>query len=411
MKTILKLLLLLFVLKVNAQVGINTTNPDTTLDIRAVNHNGAVSPTDGLLVPRVNSLSTSGTINGQLVYLIADAGGFIKGFHYWNNIAWTPLNVTSSGDTTNDAFINNTTSNSVELGTTSLNTVRLAGTQFIIYDDGKVNIGTNTPNTSALLNLESSNKGLLLTRVALTSTMLATPLASHVAGMVVYNTVTAGNSPTNVRPGLYINDGTKWEEYGKTTTITTNLGDVGGCNGITYTPSGNAITAPLSFTHTIGAVSAILVKTGTTTINGHSYAQYNVTSNGITLVTRPWNFLQNAAQQTGGYLVVPTTKAENDAIITYLNLPGNALNTGNQVPVGWRKSDNQNERYQPHRPITCEKVEYNTANTNPFSFYNFWSAGQPDYSAYCNYYQTNGLWDDEQCGTNRYSKILIEFNE
>lgn len=73
---------------INAQVGINTNTPEATLDIRAKNHTGslpgAVTSDDGVLVPRVTALSVNGTINGQLVYLVADAGGFTKGFHYWN---------------------------------------------------------------------------------------------------------------------------------------------------------------------------------------------------------------------------------------------------------------------------------------------------------------------------------------
>ncbi|PTT35811.1 hypothetical protein DBR28_11810 [Chryseobacterium sp. HMWF028] len=72
-------------------MGINGPQPDATLDVRAKNHLGVVTPTDGILAPRVSSLSVAGSVNGQLVYLTADAGGFIKGFYYWNGTAWTPL--------------------------------------------------------------------------------------------------------------------------------------------------------------------------------------------------------------------------------------------------------------------------------------------------------------------------------
>jgi hypothetical protein len=45
----------------HGQVGINTTSPDASLDIRAKNHSGsspgAVTSGDGVLVPRVNALS------------------------------------------------------------------------------------------------------------------------------------------------------------------------------------------------------------------------------------------------------------------------------------------------------------------------------------------------------------------
>jgi len=68
-------------------------------------------------------------------------------------------------------------------------------------------------NASAYLQLGDTlgAKGLLLPRVALSATNVwglsgNTPLA----GMVVYNTVTAGTAPYNVAPGYYFNDGTQW---------------------------------------------------------------------------------------------------------------------------------------------------------------------------------------------------------
>ncbi|WKW46574.1 hypothetical protein P3875_00400 [Myroides sp. JBRI-B21084] len=64
-----------------------------------------------------------------------------------------------------------------------------------------------TPNVNAMLDIEATNKGVLLPRVALSVTTLASPLSAHVAGMIVYNTATAGD----VVPGQYYNDGTKWQ--------------------------------------------------------------------------------------------------------------------------------------------------------------------------------------------------------
>jgi len=72
------------------------------------------------------------------------------------------------------------------------------------------NVGINStgsqPNASAGLDVDFSNKGLLIPRVALTSTTSFAPLSAHVAGMVVYNTATV----SDVTPGFYYNNGTKW---------------------------------------------------------------------------------------------------------------------------------------------------------------------------------------------------------
>ena len=66
--------------------------------------------------------------------------------------------------------------------------------------------GATPPNSAAGFDVNFTNKGLLIPRVALTGTANFTPLAAHVAGMVVYNTATIGD----VSPGYYYNSGTKW---------------------------------------------------------------------------------------------------------------------------------------------------------------------------------------------------------
>ncbi|MDP2175818.1 MAG: hypothetical protein Q8K70_07915 [Bacteroidota bacterium] len=76
----------------------------------------------------------------------------------------------------------------------------------VFNKQGIVGIGTTTPNANALLDVSSTNKGLLLPRVELTSTTAFAPLSAHVAGMTVFNIATAGD----VTPGEYYNDGTQW---------------------------------------------------------------------------------------------------------------------------------------------------------------------------------------------------------
>ena len=75
----------------------------------------------------------------------------------------------------------------------------------------------STINSNSLVEMESTNKGLLLPRLALTGIVQASPLSAHIAGMTVYNTATAGTAPNNVTPGLYYNDGTQWVRIGGAT--------------------------------------------------------------------------------------------------------------------------------------------------------------------------------------------------
>ncbi len=64
---------------------------------------------------------------------------------------------------------------------------------------GKVGIGTNTPNSSSLLEIKSTTKGLLIPRMTQAQ---RTAIASPAAGLVVYQ--------TDVNPGFYSFDGTNW---------------------------------------------------------------------------------------------------------------------------------------------------------------------------------------------------------
>jgi hypothetical protein len=66
--------------------------------------------------------------------------------------------------------------------------------------------GAVPPNAAAGLDIDFSNLGLLIPRIALTNTSSSLPLAAHVAGMVIYNTATAGD----VVPGFYFNNGSGW---------------------------------------------------------------------------------------------------------------------------------------------------------------------------------------------------------
>jgi hypothetical protein len=87
--------------------------------------------------------------------------------------------------------------------------------------------GAIAPDASAGLDVNYTTQGLLIPRVALTSTAASTPLTAQVAGMVVYNTATAGD----VIPGIYVSNGTKWVVE---TQQATSSGDMWYWNGTTW---------------------------------------------------------------------------------------------------------------------------------------------------------------------------------
>lgn len=182
------------------QVGVNTASPESTLDIRAKNHLGTVSSTDGILIPRVNDLSVNGSVNGQLVYLISNAGSFTKGFYYWNGTVWTAL-AGGSGGTTDNLWVNDNANVIIKLGTQSDGTTaRTSGTEFIIKDSGGVGIGTPSPDNSAILDINSTNKGIKLPYVALQSITDLTTIPNPANGLMVY----VPNGSAGMNSGVYI---------------------------------------------------------------------------------------------------------------------------------------------------------------------------------------------------------------
>lgn len=88
-----------------------------------------------------------------------------------------------------------------------------AGILLSIQLHAQTGIGTTTPNTSAKLEVASTDKGFLPPRVALTAANVFAPItgtASSAAGLLIYNTATAGTIPNNVVPGYYFWNGTLW---------------------------------------------------------------------------------------------------------------------------------------------------------------------------------------------------------
>jgi trimeric autotransporter adhesin len=82
------------------------------------------------------------------------------------------------------------------------------------------NIGINTdgtaPHASSMLDIKSTDKGLLIPRVSLTGTSDATTIASPAASLLVYNLATV----SDVTPGYYYWSGTVWTRLN----IPTDLG-------------------------------------------------------------------------------------------------------------------------------------------------------------------------------------------
>ncbi|MBL7886993.1 MAG: hypothetical protein JNJ52_09610 [Flavobacterium sp.] len=100
-KFIIFLPLFFITILAQAQVGVNTTNPNAQLDIRSSNQ-ATPTNTDGILIPKVDAFpvtSPTAAQQGMLVYLTTASGTDLPGFYYWDNttVDWKPIAGTSLG--------------------------------------------------------------------------------------------------------------------------------------------------------------------------------------------------------------------------------------------------------------------------------------------------------------------------
>lgn len=94
---------------------------------------------------------------------------------------------------------------------------------------GQVGINTTTPHESSILDITSTNKGLLIPRVSLTSTADATTITgTEATSLLVYNTATV----SDVTPGFYYWNGTQWIRF-QTGNTTSNSWLIDGNSGTT----------------------------------------------------------------------------------------------------------------------------------------------------------------------------------
>jgi len=94
---------------------------------------------------------------------------------------------------------------------------------FTVLASAQVGIGVSSSvDASAKLQVDATNKGFLPPRVTLLATdNTSSPISSPVAGLLVYNTNTAGTSPNNVTPGFYYYDGSKWQRVSNDQPVST----------------------------------------------------------------------------------------------------------------------------------------------------------------------------------------------
>lgn len=149
------------------------------------------------------------------------------------------------------------------------------------------NVGINstgaTPNASAGLDIDFSNRGLLIPRVALTATNATGPITAPATSLIVYNTATAGVGTTAVSPGYYYWNGTVWSRVS--------------VDGADWRTTGNAGT--VASTNFIGTTDAVDFVGRTNNIE-----RFRVMSNGAFNIWSGTNYAAPIGFMAGGSLTI-----------------------------------------------------------------------------------------------------------
>lgn len=91
----------------------------------------------------------------------------------------------------------------------------------------QIGIGSFSVDPSAALDVNSSNKGVLLPSISLLSNDDVSTIVAPVTGLLIYNSATAGSGANKVIPGYYFYNGLNWEllNYNNTDKINLQTGN------------------------------------------------------------------------------------------------------------------------------------------------------------------------------------------
>lgn len=234
-----------------AQVTIGTGEPPAKgalLELKDNNpdKDNITSKTGGLVLPRVklennktlepfiklndNEWSTS-QINetkrihtGLMVYNLNTENNFQQGIYVWDgnqwmlsgaNDAWLKMGNSATNSTQN--FIGTTDDADLVIKTNNSEAMRIASS-------GNLGVGTSSPDKSALVDINSTNKGILIPRVALQGKTDQTTITSPATGLLVYNTTYNDGTSYGgevIENTFYTWSGSSWDPMMSKTTINT----------------------------------------------------------------------------------------------------------------------------------------------------------------------------------------------
>jgi len=190
---------------------------------------------------------------------------------------------------------------------TGVSTAAQQSNDFIVSTDGSVGIGTNTPNSSAILDVNvdglpsGSKKAFLGPKVALDSYTDQMTISSPATGLLVYNLGTGGLTYN----GYVFWNGAEWRTFNNGSLAPGTVGSIT-CNAVTLSP--NTYTSGVSYTGTMNVPY--------TDGNGGVYpAQVIGPVNGLTATLSAGNF--NSGSGVLSYIVSGTPTVTSPVSTTF----------------------------------------------------------------------------------------------
>ena len=111
--------------------------------------------------------------------------------------------------------------------------------------NAQVGVGTRNPDASAMFQVESNDKGVLIPKVALTSASDIATVTSPANGLLIFNTSTTSSSNDSLSPGFYFYNGFEWKRLlnsGDELVTTYNAGKGLELNGTSFSINSNVVT-------------------------------------------------------------------------------------------------------------------------------------------------------------------------
>jgi len=172
---------------------------------------------------------------------------------------------------------------------------------FVVTSAGEVGIGTTLPSASSVLDITSTDKGVLMPRVALTGSTDITTIVSPTNGLMVYNTGTAGLSYV----GYVYWNGSEWKSFDDKSVINPTITSLT-CSGASIFPS--VFTSGAAYSGTL-----------TVPYTGGNGGRYNstapLTQNGLTFTLNPGNLNNGNGSITYSVNGIPNFSSPNTITI------------------------------------------------------------------------------------------------